>query len=69
MLGRGSLAALYCEILPWWLSSESWVIGLIRLIGLGGLALSAKLFRRHFPLSMGAVGAVLIGIFVRQVVV
>ena len=44
------------------LGGSSWVTGLI---GLGGLALGAKLFRRHFPLSIGAVGAVLIGRFAR----
>ena len=47
------------------LVTDSWVTRLIRLIGLGGLVLGAKQFRRHFPLSIGAVGAVLRGRFSR----
>lgn len=50
---------MYCEAFNH--GGSSWVAAFIEI---SGLALGAKLFRRHFPLCIGTVGAVLIGRFV-----
>jgi len=62
---KAFLAALRDDTFTWWLSSESWVTWSHPSHRAWRLALGAKLFRRHFPLSIGAVGAVLIGRFAR----